>query len=478
MNDSIWATEAITLLLNGQSGLLDEQEQDMFAGRFEYLRGREMDAQGIYHDALAKVMHGSPGGLQLCPLRGIDGELGLKADGSHRCFGVIYIGDTTEFRRLVGTDGSGITFSNDALPVSLFDSINEPDSTVNILAGSRRFIEGWSSWRVSNMGLLNMGQSEGSQIIQLFGRGVRLRGRDMSLKRSAALDGEKHPDHIRLLETLNIFGLRADYMAQFREYLESEGINTQGQLELSLCIQPNKDFLKKGLVIPRLDEGKNFAGQETVLLQHNPISARVSVVMSATVQQITSSQGGVVETGASAGAERTIPSESLDLVDWDRVYLAMLEYKETRGLSNLLISQVALRNIVEATPAAYHLEAEQSVVEPKSHAERQRLQEAVTNILRKYADALYRRRQARWESNHLTYRKLDDTDANFRFNIGENGKAGKYVVKVPRDKQEMAQEIERLIANCNALYQQEQGDLPRIHFDRHLYQPLLVEANA
>ena len=38
-------------------------------------------------------------------------------------------------------------------------------------------MEGWNSWRVSNMGLLNIGRNEGSEIIQLFGRGVRLRGR-------------------------------------------------------------------------------------------------------------------------------------------------------------------------------------------------------------------------------------------------------------------------------------------------------------
>ena len=31
--------------------------------------------------------------------------------------------------------------------------------------------------REGHMGLLNMGQGEGSQIIQLFGRGVRLKGR-------------------------------------------------------------------------------------------------------------------------------------------------------------------------------------------------------------------------------------------------------------------------------------------------------------
>ena len=103
------------------------------------------------------------------------------------------------------------------------------------------------------MGLLNIGRSEGSQIIQMFGRGVRLRGRDMSLKRSSALTDGTHPDHIRLLETLNIFALRANYMAQFRDYLESEGISTQAPEEIRLSIQPNLDFLNKGLVIPRLD---------------------------------------------------------------------------------------------------------------------------------------------------------------------------------------------------------------------------------
>ena len=366
LSERDWAVPAIDRLLKGQSGVTDDQGWDIFADRFDYLRGQGTDAASVYSDALARVMHGAVGGLQLCDLRGSDGELGLKAAGSNNYFGVIYIGDTPAFKRLA--DGAGLDVTEDALQGSLFDRINEPDSTVEVLAGSRKFIEGWNSWRVSNMGLLNIGRTEGSQIIQLFGRGVRLRGRDLSLKRSSAFDDEKHPDHIKLLETLNIFALRANYMTQFRDYLESEGIDTQGPLELSLFIQPNQDFLNKGLVIPRLDEGSSFAGQETVLLQHDPEIHPVSVVMSATVQQITSGQGGVVATGASTGVERTIPPESLDLVDWDRVYLAMLGYKEARGLSNLLINQGTLRSIVEAGPAAYHLEAEQSLVEPKSHS--------------------------------------------------------------------------------------------------------------
>ena len=137
-----------------------------------------------------------------------------------------------------------------------------------------------------------------------------------------------------------------------------------------------------------------------------------------------------------------------------------------------------LRPILEAGEKAYLLEAEESVVNPKSHDDRQRLQEAVINILRRYAGALYRRRQARWESNHLSYRQLDHADDNFRFNVGEHENGGKYIVKVPREKNELAMEIEKLIADCNSLYQDDQGALPRIHFDRHLYQPLLVESEG
>ena len=139
----------------------------------------------------------------------------------------------------------GITVEEDAIAGSLFDDIGTPNTTMEVLIGSKKFIEGWNSWRVSNMGLLNIGKSEGSQIVQLFGRGVRLRGRDMTLKRTAPADGP-HPEHIELLETLNIFAVRANYMAQFRDYLEREGVPTEGLQELPLFIRPNRGVPKQG----------------------------------------------------------------------------------------------------------------------------------------------------------------------------------------------------------------------------------------
>ena len=51
----------------------------------------------------------------------------------------------------------------------------------------------------------------------------------MSLKRSGKAqlpEGVERPKHIGVLETLGIFGIHADYMAQFRDFLEEEGLPT------------------------------------------------------------------------------------------------------------------------------------------------------------------------------------------------------------------------------------------------------------
>ena len=475
LSDAAWATETIGRLLEGKSGLTDEYGADAFADKYPYLRnGGGARASAVYQDMLARTLHApSGGGLHIADIRGSDGELGLKAGGSDDYFGLIYIGDTPKFKKLVTEDDAGITVEEDAIASPLFDEIGSQDTTIEVLIGSKKFIEGWSSWRVSNMGLLNIGRNEGSQIIQLFGRGVRLRGRDMTLKRSSALDGS-HPEQIGLLETLNIFAVRANYMAQFREYLEREGVPTEGLLELPLFIRPNREFLNKGLVIPRVDEGSDFKADSEVALEYVAGVGIVSMDVSARVQSLGSDDLGIDEDSASSGGETVIPSESLGLVDWDRVYLSLIEHKERKGMDNLVVLPAAPKEIMEAEPRVYTLVAEASLPKPTGAEEWERLQDTVTGILRQYTDKLYRLRREQWESNHMVYKKLDETDTNFRFNIGE-GDRGRYIVGVPRSEHELMDEIEGLIDDCRALYESDGNSLPRIHFDRHLYQPLLVK---
>lgn len=465
-NKQGWVVKAIKRLLKGKTGLVDPDGQDIFAEKFQYLKDARIDAETAYQELLGKVLHApTGGGLHLCDLRGSPGELGLKASGGDEYFGLIYIGDTSAFKKLVEADDAGITVEEDAIADSLFERINEPETSVEILIGAKKFMEGWNSWRVSNMGLLNIGRKEGSEIIQLFGRGVRLRGKDFTLKRSSALDGS-HPEHLPVLETLNIFAVCANYMSQFREYLEKEGVETEGDVELSLPIRANDDFLDQGLVVPRIPDDRSFADEADVLLDVDP-AIRVRVDMSLKVQTFESGADGFTATAVKAGRERAIPDASLRLVDWERVYLELLEYKERKGMHNLAIRPDLPRAIFDKKEPSrlYSVVADDTVVKPDSFAGTAFLHEAVLTVLRKYTDKFYRVQQERWDSENMVYKALGVEDSNFQ----------DYIVKVSRGEATLIGAIQKLIDEADSIYRQDLTDLPTIHFDRHLYQPLLIE---
>ena len=468
-NERGWAVKGIANLLAGQSGLQDAYGADVFDGHFEYLKQSTSDARSLYADIVRSVFNADgSAGLHMAAIRGSQGELGLKASLTGDYFGVIYIGDTSTFRRLVESDDAGITLdADDAFTASLFGSVNLPRSSIKVLVGAKKFIEGWSSWRVSAMGLLNIGRGEGSEIIQLFGRGVRLRGRDFSLKRSSALDGE-HPSHLRLLETLEIFAVRANYMTQFREYLEREGVEPEGSVELPLPIRRSEEFLGKGLLTLRLPAGKesSFADDCAFVLAPDE-AASVSVDLSLRVEELSSSQTGLRTAAAQAGATRRLETRFLDLLDWQGIYLDLLEYGEMKGCANLVIPRVVLREIVEAGPPLYRLTAPESLVSPRSFADLEETRGTVLAILRAYVDKFYRVYHQRWDSEHMVYQPLSADDPNLC----------DYTVKVSRSEPALVREITHLIQEGQRVYEEEIGrPLPNIHFDRHIYQPLLVEA--
>ena len=202
----------ITKILNGKSGLLDQDGNDIFKDRFQYIRKNGYKINDIYR----RLFNANGGSLQLCELKSADGEIGLKI-GEADYFGVVNIGNVSSFKKLLIK--SGFDEKSDSFTPSLFERINENNSSINMLIGAKKFIEGWDSWRVCSMGLINMGKGEGPQIIQLFGRGVRLKGKYLSLKRS---DENKY--QIKSLETLNIFGLNADYINLFLETIRKEEV--------------------------------------------------------------------------------------------------------------------------------------------------------------------------------------------------------------------------------------------------------------
>ena len=465
-NERDWSVRTIEKLLQGETGLKDGDDRDAFAGRFGYLKDG-VPAREVFDDVLQEVFHAGAGGtLHVVDIKGSEGELGLKVSGAERYFGLIYIGDTSAFKKLLEAEAPEVLVEEDVISSGLFREVDKMDSQVNVLIGAKKFIEGWSSWRVSNMGLLNIGKSEGSQIIQLFGRGVRLKGRDYSLKRSSFVGSpDDHPERIDLLETLNIFAVEANYMVEFRKYLEREGVDPDGYEEIPFPIHREDSLIGEGLYVPTVPIDREFAENDHVVLDENE-DIKVNLDLSIRTESMRMGEGGVSTVAARAGQGRLVEEPYLSMLDWTRIHLDLLDYKESKKFHNLLIPPDAPRRIMQKRdPAAYNLIADDSVFVPRSFAGFAELQEAIQAILRKYVDKFYGVRQQRWDSENMVLAQLTGEHPNF----------ADYTLKIKSSEEALVDEVKTLASKVNGARDGSAGSLPNIRFDRHLYQPLLKD---
>ena len=442
--------ENLRAVLGGESGLVDDEGEDVFGGKFSYIAGR--DAETVYRDMMKRVFHAEAGGaLYLCPLKRAKGEIGIKIGADNpRYFALAFVGSVNKLCDLI-VEKCRVAETADAISDSLFAGVNAPGSPVNMLIGAKKFMEGWNSWRVAGMGLLNVGKSEGAEIIQLFGRGVRLRGRNLTLKRSAALGGMAHPEHLHLLETLNIFAVRADFIASFRLYLEREGVDKH---EISLLIDVNREFLKKELFIPKING--EFTDAVALVPDKN---IRVTVDFSERVQTMQSAGGKVATAQQSADDQKPLGRKQLDCLDWEYLYFRLLEHKRLRGWDNFLVRRDSLRGILEQCVT---ISAADEYFEPQYFASIQQLGAAAIAGLQKYADRLHHTRRMRWQTANMSIGKLEEGHGNFKH----------YTVQIPRDQKDLIEKVEQAVKKADWKLDRRE-DLPNVHFDRHLFQPLL-----
>ena len=462
-----WVQKEIERILDGNSGIEDDGGNDVFASRFKSLKAWSKDSETIYRDLLKRIFHATTSGrLHVGDIKGKAGELGLKVSGTENYFGLIYIGDTAGFKDLIEAGCPEVEVEDDQIAEGLFENIKRPESRINMLIGAKKFMQGWDSWRVTNMGLLNIGRSEGSEIIQLFGRGVRLKGLNRSLKRSSVLP-PPHPVGIELLERLNIFAIRANYMADFKEYLEREGIEPFGDVELPLPIKRNDEFLKKGLIAPRIPKDLRYADKERILLEvAGNTEYKVVVDYSTKVERIGSAAGKFQTASFVGGSEQWLPVDQHAWLDWEALYLEMLEFKQERGFHNLVIRPEHPRQILAANnPQLYGLLCDKARLKPERAGDVAQLQTMMAGVLKKYVERFYRKRQQNWESDYMEYRPLQKDDDNFQ----------DYVVKVPKSDKALVETIHVAIEEWKKVQKTLSSDLPNIYFERHLYQPLLIQ---
>ena len=447
LSEPTWAVETIRRILKGESGFIDQEtKEDLFARRLGQLKG--LEARDLYKRITTEVFHGQ-GALEVWELKAAEGELALRVSAPEGedspYFGVINIGDVSAFKKYLA-ERLKIEVREDRFTPSLFAEVNAPRSQVSILIGAKKFIEGWSSWRVSTMGLLNMGKGEGPQVIQLFGRGVRLKGKRWTLKRSSALPEEgPHPDGLSELETLSIFGWNADYIQAFRDMLEREEVVRELRVPTQMLFDP-----WPRLPIPRPQAGYAVAS-ETWRLKGEPLGISVDLVPQVTAME------GKAEVVGTVGRRRRVDFSldvNADLLDLDAVYAELLEYKAARGYGNLFVARDQLLPILRANTLYI---SEEDLSNPEL------IQDGALRVLKSYMDRYIATEEREAEGRHLEPRLLAVQESVVPY----------YTVRA--SSEEMLKELEALLKNPTELYADGGKPLPRLHVDRHLFTPLLID---
>ena len=494
--------EAVALIKSLlEEGFKDQNGRDLLAHRLPHIDvsgDKAALAQSLHDGILRDVFHAPGGGvLAVQMLRGATGELALKV-GEAEPFGVVNVGEPGAVAEACAAKGV-VRLEDDANRSSLFQGINRDDSPVNLLVGSRKFTEGWNSWRVSSIGLMRMGKSEGTQIIQLFGRGVRLRGYRMSLRRSSVLaDKPAPPRNLRQVETLQVFGVKATYMNTFRDWIFSEVpeaqekqvwdipvVKTLPERKLKTLrlraeidgetVERGQAFRKLGPLV-RLRPPHETAPEDAWLRHHRTKLnwlPRIRGIAGAN-QQITAAIGQAADL-----PRQTLKAVPTFLFDLDGLLFGLEAFKATRGLDRLHVDLAAVAAML-ARDDWYELLATADDMRLDRYENRSHWQRMAQQLLNAYAERFYRYIRGRWEAPYLEVAELapDDPNPVDGYSIETTD-----LVQTAEQIEQIATFIEGLKTalgqNLLATWSQWSGRWRTVPFGGHLYQPLLhVGKNA
>ena len=484
----------INQVLHEDSGLVDDNGRDLFTHNFLTLfelYGNDVEAAEIFDAIMHEVFNSDSNSdeprLHIEAIKQVQGEIAMKIGEYGDYFGVINIGDTAKLVKACSDMGI-VARSDEFVSTSLFRAINDVDSKVRMLIGSRKFTEGWNSWRVSTMGLINFAKGEGSQAIQLFGRGVRLKGYGKRLKRSTRLDDSsiKSPRGMQCVETLTIFGVKAQYMEDFKSFLEQEGAPTNDDIiEVRLPVVSRYEEVKaRKLRVIKVKDGANFKRQARRLLLDVPqddflrylVRSKSVIDCRSKIQAIESS--GSLKMNIQAVETRfPLPNEALDVIDYYRIFDELEQYKNEKAYYNISIDRKKLKSIL-CVDGWYELIIPKEQLRIDSMLRLEYATDYAIMALKSYLDKFYKFERERWEAPLLEYSEMTADDSNF---VDEYT----FTVSPQNITDRTGEELESFIADIRAILNEHSGlneyqkqfnynkGLCLFDFRSHLYAPLI-----
>lgn len=163
--------------------------------------------------------------IEACRIKGNTKEIVFKSKNAKEPFLLLNIGSIREWEKQY-LQNLGVESGED-ITSGYFQSINEWDSPIQIMIGSKVFSEGWDSNRVNMISFINIGSKNAKKyVLQTIGRGVRIEPFKGVRKRLGQCEGlnynlrERFAHKTLGIETLFIMATQAEAIKGILEGLE------------------------------------------------------------------------------------------------------------------------------------------------------------------------------------------------------------------------------------------------------------------
>ena len=249
IDETVWQKareELLAELIEGPEWIFESEQFQVNRELFESITPKEL--LRLVYNAPA------PGEIEVLLRPSNRQEMAFKLKSAAEPFALIKIGDISGWLK---EELEGYEVIESYEDEGFFRRLNEDDSPINILMGSRTFYEGWDSNRPNVITYINIGTGTEARkfILQSVGRGVRIepirgkRRRLLSLYnanevKQTTFDALK--DHASILETLFIFGTNRNALQTVIQQLDQE---KRQEHEIALAV--NYEAVdKRPLLIP------------------------------------------------------------------------------------------------------------------------------------------------------------------------------------------------------------------------------------
>lgn len=223
----------------------------------------------------------------------------------------------------------------------------------------------------------------------------------------------------------------------------------------------------------RIKKGGGYrkdGGKRDLELPHNPRFKKIIVDYYPKIQAHLASE---IKDESETGEKSTthLRAEHLAFLDYDKIYFDLQKFKNEREWFNLNITKEKIEKIL-TNHEWYGLLIPEEQLKFNSVDKIELWQDIANNLIRKYCDRFYKYCKNEWEASRREYAPLNKSDPNFikQYRI--------LLYKSSKDVIKRLEGVKNALENDDLSAFDYENPIKHIHFEQHLYQPLLYSRDS